>query len=252
MNAPELEPVPPELQELVDSELRMPDPAPSVQTRVGKRLEQSFRQVQAARVTAPERHSRWRAFFRRRTPAHLLTFALGGAAGAGVHALAQHQVAPVVTLVAAAAPRAMVVADAVAVTPPFVPVASATPRQNRVPFPTKPSKSDPPPPQPEPVHDGDLAAERRLLETARRAITSGEGPAALATLDEHQRGFPQGRLAEEREALRIQALVTAGRAGEAKVVGAAFRARFAGSLLLPAVQVALRSISVTEPVPPAE
>ena len=52
---------------------------------------------------------------------------------------------------------------------------------------------------------------------------------------EHARLFKDGRLAEEREALRVKALAGLGRSEEARRAAAAFRARFPRSVLLPAV-----------------
>jgi hypothetical protein len=52
----------------------------------------------------------------------------------------------------------------------------------------------------------------------------------------------RGRLAEEREALRIRALAAAGRSHDARARAAAFRARFPRSLFLPVVDQVLGSI----------
>ena len=57
------------------------------------------------------------------------------------------------------------------------------------------------------------------------------GDPALAAIAEHQRRFPSGQLAEEREALRVKALLGLGRMSEAQSAGATFRERFSSSAL---------------------
>jgi hypothetical protein len=59
--------------------------------------------------------------------------------------------------------------------------------------------------------------------------------AALPPLAEHARRFKDGGLAEEREALRVKALVGLGRDREAERAAAAFAARFPRSPLVGAV-----------------
>ena len=80
------------------------------------------------------------------------------------------------------------------------------------------------------------AAELRLLQGAQSDYTSQDFPDALVLLAEHARRFPDGRLAEEREALRIRSLEGAGRGDEARRAFAAFGRRFPHSALLPRLQ----------------
>jgi hypothetical protein len=77
--------------------------------------------------------------------------------------------------------------------------------------------------------------ELRLLRKARVAVARGDFATALSPLAEHARRFKNGRLAEEREALRVKALAGLGRTEEARRAAAAFRARFPRSVLRPAV-----------------
>jgi len=84
------------------------------------------------------------------------------------------------------------------------------------------------------------AAELRLLQGAQSAYTSQDFPDALVLLAEHARRFPEGRFAEEREALRIRSLEGAGRGDEARHALAAFGRRFPRSALLPRLQQQLR------------
>jgi hypothetical protein len=74
-----------------------------------------------------------------------------------------------------------------------------------------------------------------LLRQARAAIARGDFAAGLSTIAEHTHRFKNGRLVEEREALRVKALAGLGRIDEARHAAAAFRARFPRSVLLPTV-----------------
>jgi hypothetical protein len=85
-----------------------------------------------------------------------------------------------------------------------------------------------------------LAAERALLDRARRALMRGDGDAALDPLGRHATSFPRGQLVEEREGMRVKALVLAGRRSEARARANSFRRRFPHSLFLPVVEAALR------------
>lgn len=80
-----------------------------------------------------------------------------------------------------------------------------------------------------------LAEERRLLESARAELARGSAARALELLEEHRRRFPSGRLSEEREALVVRALASAGRVDEARARAEAFHARYPRSVLRPAV-----------------
>jgi hypothetical protein len=75
------------------------------------------------------------------------------------------------------------------------------------------------------------AMELRLLQPAQQAVARQDYGSALAAIAEHRRRFPSGKLAEEREALRVKALLGLGRDGEAKSAGGAFRERFPQSAL---------------------
>ncbi len=74
--------------------------------------------------------------------------------------------------------------------------------------------------------------ELRVLQPARQAVARQDYSSALSAISEHQRLYPSGRLTEEREALRVKALVGLGRNTEAQRTGAAFRSRFPRSALL--------------------
>ena len=88
-----------------------------------------------------------------------------------------------------------------------------------------------------------LAAEQGLLDMARTALAKGEPGAALAPLERHAQRFPNGKLSEEREALRVRILALLGRDDEAKARAEAFQSHFPGSLFAPVIHNALDAIS---------
>jgi hypothetical protein len=77
------------------------------------------------------------------------------------------------------------------------------------------------------------AAELDLLHRAQTAYVGHDFAGALTLVAEHGRRFPNGRLAEEREALRVRSLAGAGRTAEAHRAAAAFAERFPRSVLVP-------------------
>lgn len=86
-----------------------------------------------------------------------------------------------------------------------------------------------------------LAAERALLDPARTALGRGDGASALAAAAKHEVAFRGGALAEEREAIAVQALVQVKRKEEARARGERFLVRYPGSMLAPAVKAALEA-----------
>jgi hypothetical protein len=76
------------------------------------------------------------------------------------------------------------------------------------------------------------AIELRLLQKAHQGVTRHDFASALTVIAEHQRRFASGQLVEEREALRVKALLGLGRTAEAQRAGAVFRERFPRSVLL--------------------
>jgi hypothetical protein len=88
----------------------------------------------------------------------------------------------------------------------------------------------------------DLAQERVLLDAARRSWTEGDATGCLTKLDDHARTFARGQLVEEREALRINALVATGQYDTAREEAAAFSRNHPKSFLAPSVAAALEAI----------
>lgn len=74
--------------------------------------------------------------------------------------------------------------------------------------------------------------ELRLLDRARQSDARGDYAGVLDMTAEHERHFPDGRLAEEREVLRVRALVSLGRDSEARQAASKFRHEFPRSVLL--------------------
>jgi hypothetical protein len=158
-------------------------------------------------------------------------FVAGGATGAAVYASLEKP-----------APARIVYVDRPAIS---VPVASAVPPPAPEPAPSAAPSAPvalPPAPAVPSSTSTSLSAERALIDSARAALTSGDAAAALALLDSHARRFPRPQLTEEREALRIQSLVTLGRYDEARATAARFRASSPGSLFMPAIEASLGSI----------
>jgi len=108
--------------------------------------------------------------------------------------------------------------------PPPPPSAAAAP----------PPSGAPAPPRPEPpaATQESYAAELGILQRAQRAYAAHDFTATLRWVALHRRRFPNGRLAEEREALRTKALAGAGRDAEARQAASAFEARYPRSPLL--------------------
>jgi len=103
-----------------------------------------------------------------------------------------------------AAPAIATAAPAVEVQAPVAPEA---------PLPAKPPAEAPAPVQ---RSQDRLAQEVALLARATSDLRAGRASAALKSLDEHQRKFPNGMLTVERRAVRAQALCTLKRVNEGR------------------------------------
>jgi hypothetical protein len=89
------------------------------------------------------------------------------------------------------------------------------------------------------ARDGALLVEQAILKAARRAIARHDVDGALINIRQHELSHPHGRLTQERELLRVQALARAGRVAEAEAAATRFRARFPESLMGKALEYAL-------------
>jgi hypothetical protein len=108
----------------------------------------------------------------------------------------------------------------------FVTVPGTPPVASTAPLSPPPAKSE-------------LRLEGELLERGRIAMVRGDAEGALAAADEHALRFPSGKLAEEREALRVQALASEDRLPEARAALGAFRRAYPASLVGPALETAV-------------
>ena len=84
--------------------------------------------------------------------------------------------------------------------------------------------------------------ELQLLSRARQSDAQGDYAEVLAVVADHERSYPAGRLSEEREVLRVKALVGLGRASESRQAAAKFRRQFPRSVLLQKIEDLLASL----------
>ena len=220
-------PLPPEVSALLDRERDIPPLPAAVRARALARARAALAAGGVTRRAPPARPSRlrWAA-------AVVLGCVASGAMAAAGYEIHARWVASR--------------SDPGAATPPPVsapprPVSVATPPAPPAPEEPAPSLADTQP-APAPalatprLSRADAArAELRLLRQARAAVARQDFAAALRPIAEHTHRFKDGRLAEEREALRVKALAGLGRTAEARRAAAAFEARFPRSVLLPAV-----------------
>jgi hypothetical protein len=101
------------------------------------------------------------------------------------------------------------------------------------PAPVRAAKARPPKPAAEAQA---YAMELLLLQPALEAVARRDFATSLSAITAHQRRFPAGQLAEEREGLRVKTLLGLGRIPEAVHAGALFRERFPHSALLGQIQ----------------
>jgi hypothetical protein len=167
------------------------------------------------------------------------TFALGAAAGAGLHAgLSPAKERVVIVERPAEAPtRAVSSGDIATVgSAPIAPPAALTAEPSATASRRAPAERDAAP------SISNLGPEQALLDVARSALARGRADEALTPLDQHARRYPKGVLVEEREALAVNTLVTLGRYDEARERSARFLRRYPKSLLRPSVEAAVDAI----------
>ncbi len=234
-----LEPMPDELRALIEAEPARLPPA-GAEARLLERLDGSLL-VAAAEVGAP-------AVSPRPGTGAPATGALGSVGlvklpvllGAGLFAAGVGSGALLHAKLAAPPPPPVTVSPAkessVEVVREVAPVASAP--ETAPPGPARPVRR--PAATPQPVTETTLEAERRLLEPARAALARGLTANALTLVATHERQFPDGALAEERDVLWVQALAQARELPEAKRRAVRFAARYPESLFLPVVEQATK------------
>jgi hypothetical protein len=235
-------PLNPELEELLGAERTAPAPA-DVLDRVWSRVAHSAVAGIPNRVPAGrnalrwvDTHAQWSA---------LVAFGVGTGVGAFMHAAVQRSPPPQIVYVERPDPhvtssptsRALSEFDIPAPAPTGLPPSQA-PTLQLAAAPLPPSRVIASPT----ASPSSLSAERAVLDRARDALAAGDGPGALTWTDDHAIRFSRPQLAEEREAIAIQALVIAGRYDEARGRAARLRAASPNSLFLPAVEASLASI----------
>lgn len=195
--------------------------------RVASRLAALLSQPQPTRTSAEGTSAAGGA---RLTARVAMAFVLGGGVGALLHAGLMHNPAPRIVYVERPAPSGSSIAPPLPAVQPPATSGGMSATQGAE------SKTTPHPAIPQ------LDAERALLDAARAALVSGDSDIALGALDRHVRTFAHPILAEERDALFVQALVRAGRYNEARTRAEAFRAHMPNSLFRPAVDASIGSI----------
>lgn len=85
----------------------------------------------------------------------------------------------------------------------------------------------------------DSPEERLVLERARSQLAQGHAAAALTTLEQHHARFPEGRLTEERQALRVTAWLAVDQPEHARTALQALARDFPHSPLLPGLRDAV-------------
>lgn len=121
------------------------------------------------------------------------------------------------------AARSAVIAGSVHRNPPTDEAEASAATQGQV---SAPVAASSPPSAPPAAAVPTLARELRLLERSRAALAHGAAGEAIALLDQHTREFPQGSLATESAALRIEALAALHRNDEAAASAKAFLNRY--------------------------
>lgn len=222
---------PPDIERLLEAERHAPDPSAETRARVHRKVEISVGLAAATTAAAAAAHASTSAA----TSAAAKTAAI-----AGKSLLAK--------LLIGAAVSATVVGGGVYLatqkkTPIFAapqPVESETTHEaHRAPLEPHLTVPSLPPPHRPPPHQAPFMIEQSLVEQARAAMAAGAPGRALMLLQQHERQFPAGQLAEARESLAIQALVADGHRDLAHQRATEFRRRYPHSLFQPAVDASL-------------
>ena len=213
----------PELRALLEVESQRPAPDEAVQGRVMKRLEVSLFSVAGGVAASTTLSKGGLASAKLWLAGSLAGLVVGGAMVVYLLAGPTRRTAMELT------PQAPLVEPLVVVSEPMGAGPEAPPPE--------PARVDAGVAMPGPVRmpvvaPKPLAGERLLIETARSGLARKKLTEADAALAEHLRRFPDGALAEERDALSVTLLIAEGKVDEADQATHAFRARYPNSLLL--------------------
>ncbi|MDF2696875.1 MAG: hypothetical protein K0S65_5258 [Labilithrix sp.] len=234
LDAVDLEPLEPELRDLLDGMRRLDDEDAAhdaTSTRLLARVEGAIRASETSRLGGA--HARLGSL------ALLIPLVLIGAGVAGMASRSDPR-APV--LGSPSPPLPTIVSSApAAATPAEAPSARVLNVDELPSIARGPST-------PQPVRRGavtapretaGLAEEMRLVDAAASAMRSKDHASVLRLVREHEQRFPAGELTQERERLFIQVLVETGHLDEARLRARAFRERFPSGLLLPSIERSL-------------
>jgi hypothetical protein len=167
----------------------------------------------AAPVSPPTIAARW-GLVKGALVSGVVTAVIGG--GIAAYVLMRGGPPPAAVTPAPAPSIAPAVAEPVSPAPPPAP----TPPPAVVPLPAAEPPPAPAPPAPVPRHSVAskpvTPSEVEMLEQARAALHGGDAGRALALAADHGRAYRDGMLAEERDAIAIEALVKLERMDEAR------------------------------------
>jgi hypothetical protein len=223
-----IEPLPAELESLLAKERNILSEPPELRARVMARARTALRQASASPTLSP---------WRRRVPLLVAAALVSASATAAIAVWTESrpspaEVPPPAPVQAPPAQQPVMAAEPAPTPKPAEIASEAADGRQRAAVPSRPA--------PEASAGDAYAVELGLLQRARAAVASGEFSSALAAIAEHQRRFPAGRLGEEREALRIKALVGLGRKEEARQAADRFRQRFPRSVLSTKIEETVR------------
>lgn len=236
MSEPDLDPVPETLRTLIDADRNAPALTETAFTRVHGRLQMALSLVESTQpppsASASGAEDLASGSSLRYGLLRIVTaFAIGGAAGGGV-----------VGMLSEPMDRSAIVdrPTALSTTAPPVPDSDPTPA-----IPSTPVRSPTDRPRrgsdKSPIVESSLSEERILVDTARTALARGRFDDALIAINHHTARFPSGVLTEEREGVRIRALLLADHRVEALDRLRRFGHLYPESPLLPALQAAMES-----------
>jgi hypothetical protein len=96
---------------------------------------------------------------------------------------------------------------------------------------------------------GDIAAEIRLIDTAKRQLHRGAPVEAMAVLDDYRTRFPSGALGQEAAVLRIEALERSGQHGSAQALARRFLRNHPSSTYVGRVSRLVGGLDTEQPKP---
>ncbi len=245
--------LPPDLRELIEADRQVADPSEAVRQDVARRVDRALGLGGAMLVMSPRSAGKWVpqagpamapaavgiAAWKIAVGVAVVTLAAGGGLTLGLRqpgapALGDQQA---MSLGTAPAARSAVGAPIADLAVPSVSLDLDAPLEATAAFSKAPSVE-----RARPARATDrLADERKLLDRARAALVRRDASEALSALRSHEKSFPRGQLVEERDGMRVQALVLAHDFGSARAAGERFRKVYTRSMFLPVVDRALES-----------